>query len=101
MHSTSGFGREVMGRMPRMTAEWRCIRETAAGTVVFRQAGLVSLAVIGMAGEDLLGAVELFQEHATHQEVRPGQRPQRQDRVGALDHRGTEALSAADRKGDR
>ena len=36
-----------------------------------------SLAVIGEAGEDLLGAVELLQEHAAHEEVRPGQRAQR------------------------
>ena len=36
-----------------------------------------SLAMIGMAGENLLGAVELLQEHAAHQEVRPGQRAQR------------------------
>ena len=38
--------------MPRMTAEWRCIRETAAGAVVFRRNFLVDLdSAVERAGE--------------------------------------------------
>ena len=35
-----------------------------------------SLPVIGVAGEDLLGAVELFQQHAANEKMRPSHRPQ-------------------------
>jgi hypothetical protein len=54
-----------------------------------------------VAGEDLLRAVELFEQHAAHQQMRPGHRTQRQHRVGALDDRTAEPLGAADREGER
>ena len=55
--------------------------------------------MIGMAGVDLLRPVELLQQHAAHEEVRPGHRAQRDDRIGAVDNPGSEPLGAADRKG--
>jgi hypothetical protein len=54
--------------------------------------------MIRMAGEDLLGAVELLQQQAAHQEMRPGHRAQRYDRVGAIDHGLPEPVRAADRE---
>ena len=56
--------------------------------------------MIGMAGVDLLRPVELLQQHAAHEEVRPGHRAQRDDRVGALEDRGREPFRAADREGE-
>ncbi len=56
--------------------------------------------MIGMAGVDLLRPVELLQQHAAHEEVRPGHRAQRDDRIGVLDDRGSEPLGAADREGE-
>jgi hypothetical protein len=56
--------------------------------------------MIRVAGEDLLRAVELFQQHAAHQQMRPSHRAQRQHRVGALDNRAAEPLGAADREGE-
>jgi hypothetical protein len=53
-----------------------------------------------MAGEDLLGAVKLLQQHAARQEMRPGHPAKRQCRVGAVEDFGTEAVGAADRKGE-
>ena len=53
-----------------------------------------------MAGEDLLRAVQLFEQHAAHQQVRPGHRSEREHRVGALDDGGPEPVGAADREGD-
>jgi hypothetical protein len=52
-----------------------------------------------MAGEDLLGAVELFEQHAPDQQVRPSHRAQRQDRLGAVEDRRGETIGAADREG--
>src|SRR5580700_592223 len=52
-----------------------------------------------MAGEDLLRPVELLQQHAADEEMRPGHHTQRQHRVGALDNGGPEPLGTADREG--
>ncbi len=54
-----------------------------------------------MAGVDLLGAVELFEEHAAREQMRPGHPAERDDRIGVLDNPGREALGAADRKGEQ
>jgi hypothetical protein len=59
-----------------------------------------SFSVIGMAGEHLLGAVKLLQQHAARQKMRPGHLAKRQYRVGAVEDFGTEAVGAADRKGE-
>ena len=56
--------------------------------------------MIGMTGVDLLRPVELLQQHAAHEEVRPGHRAQRDDRIGVLDDRRSEPLGAADREGE-
>ena len=50
-----------------------------------------SVPVVGVAGEDLLRPVELFEQHAAHQQVRPSHRPEREHRVGAVDDGGRRA----------
>jgi hypothetical protein len=55
--------------------------------------------MIGVAGEDLLSPVELLQEEAAHQEMRPGHRPERHDRVGAIDRGLPQTVRTADREG--
>ena len=57
--------------------------------------------MIGVSGEDLLGAVELFQQHPAHQQMRPGHRAERQHPVGARDELSIEPLGPTDRKGER
>ena len=54
-----------------------------------------------MPGGDAAGAVDLFGQHRPRQLVRPGQAPQRQHRVGALQHRAVQPLGAADEEEDR
>ena len=49
---------------------------------------------------DLLGTVELFEEHAAREQMWPGHAAQRDDRIGALDNRRPEPLGAADREGE-
>ena len=61
---------------------------------------LTSISVIWMAREDLLSAVELFEQHSADEKMRPGHRSQRQNRIGAVKHREIEAFGAADRKGE-
>src|SRR5260370_895908 len=95
MHSTSGLGREVMGREASGGGRAAMYTGTRGGGGGVPEGG-ASPPMMGMTGEDLLGGVELLQQHATHQERRPGQRPQRQARVGALDARGAQPLGAAD-----
>ena len=56
--------------------------------------------MIGVAGEDLLGAVKLFQQQAAHHEMRPSHRAERKNRVGTLDNRWTEPVGAADGEGE-
>jgi hypothetical protein len=53
-----------------------------------------------MPREDLLRPVQLFEQHAAHEQMRPGHRPQRERRVGALDDGAPETVGAADREGD-
>jgi hypothetical protein len=53
-----------------------------------------------MAGEDLLGAVELLEQQASNQEMRPGHRAKRQYRIGAIEDFGTEPVGATDRESD-
>ena len=59
-----------------------------------------SLPVIGVAGEDLLRAVELFQQHAANQKMRPSHRPQRHGRLGMFEDRGAKTLRPADRESE-
>jgi len=72
-----------------------CLEHDSA---ILRRVGLI--AVIGVAGEDLLGAIELLQQKAAGQEVRPGHRAKRQNGVGALDRCLAEPVGAADREGE-
>ena len=55
--------------------------------------------MIRVTGKDLLCAVQLLEQHAAHQQVRPRHRSEREHRGGALDHGGPEPVGAADRKG--
>ena len=56
--------------------------------------------MIGVAGEDLLRPVELFQQHAAAQQMRPGHRAQGQHLIGPVDDGGPEPLGAANREGE-
>src|SRR5215831_334575 len=56
-------------------------------------------AVIRMASQYLLGAIELFEQHPSDQQMRPGHRAKRQDYVGAVEHPRVETLGATDREG--
>jgi hypothetical protein len=56
--------------------------------------------VIGVAGEDLLGAIELLEQQATHQKMWPGHWAKRQYRIGTVKDFGAETFGAADRKGE-
>ena len=47
---------------------------------------------------NLLRPVELFEQHAADEEMRPSHRPQRQYRRGAVEDSGPEPLGTADRK---
>jgi hypothetical protein len=82
--------------MPRGTAGARCIRETAAIQVVLPHGG--SGAVIRVAGEDLLRAVQLLQQHRADEQVRPGHCTERQDRIGLVENGLTEPVGAANRE---
>ena len=47
-------------------------------------------AMLGMAGENTLGPIQLFGQHDPHQAVRPCHRPQRDQRRRAIQHAGRE-----------
>lgn len=51
-----------------------------------------------MASEDLLCAVELFEQHASDQQMRPGHRAEREDHVCTVENCPVEAIGPADRK---
>jgi len=57
--------------------------------------------MVGMPGENLLGAVELFQKHAAGKEVRPGHRAERNNRVGPFDDHRSKSFRATDRERQR
>ena len=58
-------------------------------------------AVVGMAGADRLRAEELLRQEGAHQQVRPGQRPERQAVLGGGQHGRVEPFGAADREAGR
>ena len=84
--------------LPRRTAVARCIRETASFPVVLPHGR--SVTVIRVAGEDLLGAVELFQQHCADEKVGPGHRTQGENCIGLVENRFAQPFGAADREGD-
>jgi hypothetical protein len=53
-----------------------------------------------MPSKDLLGAIELLQQHAANQEMRPRHPPERQCRGGAVEDRGAQTIGSADREGE-
>jgi hypothetical protein len=53
-----------------------------------------------MAGENLLCAVELFEEQASDQQMRPGHRPEREGHIGPVEDCRVETISAAYREGE-
>src|SRR5690242_11136426 len=61
-------------------------------------AGPGSVPVIGMAGEDLLRPVQLLEQHAAHQQMRPGHLAERKHRVGTGDDGAAETVGPADRE---
>ena len=85
--------------LPRRTAGARCIRETASLPVVLPHGS--SVAVVRVTGEDLLRAVELFQQHRADEEMRPGHRAEGENCIGVVENRLAEPFRAADREGDR
>ena len=42
--------------------------------------------MIGVTGENLLSAIELFEQHPSDQQMGPGQRPKREDYLGAVEN---------------
>ena len=58
-------------------------------------------AVVGVAGGDRLGAEELFGQHHADEHVRPGERAQAEQVVGAREDRAVQALGATDEEGER
>ena len=60
----------------------------------------MSFPVVRMSGEDLLGTVELLEQQAAHQQMRPRHRAERHYRLGAVENFGAETIGAADREGE-
>src|SRR5580765_2914975 len=56
-------------------------------------------AVIGVAGQQLLGAIDLFGEHGAGQQVRPGHGAEGHDQRGFPQQRLAMAVGAADQEG--
>ena len=56
--------------------------------------------VVGMAGDDLLGAVDLFQQHGAHHHVWPGHGAEGDDAPRPLDDTVVQPLGAADHEGE-
>src|SRR5262249_18519788 len=84
------------------TAIYRGAQETERKGRTRDRAMLTSLVpMIRVAGEDLLRAVQLFEQHAAHHQMRPGHRAERDGRVGAGKDRLAESVGAADREGER
>ena len=57
--------------------------------------------MVRVPGRDLLGAVDLFQEHCPGEAVRPGHRAERDHPIGAREDPFAQSFGAADRKGER
>jgi hypothetical protein len=72
-----------------------CIRETRTGEIAFP----ILIPVVGVTGEDLLRAVKLFEQHPANEQVRPCHRPERHDRVGAIEDRRAEPFGATNSEG--
>jgi hypothetical protein len=51
-------------------------------------------------GEDLLGAIELLEQHPTDEQMRPCHRPERHNRVGAIEDHGVEPFGATNSEGE-
>jgi hypothetical protein len=66
----------------------------------FRDSVPHSISVVGMTGEDLLGPIELLEQHAADEQMRPCHWSERQDRMGAVEDGGVEPIGAADGKGE-
>jgi hypothetical protein len=49
-----------------------------------------------VAGEDLLSAIELLEQHAADKQMRPSHRAERQDRFGAAQYRCIQTIRSAD-----
>ena len=52
-----------------------------------------------MTGEDLLRTIELLQQHATDEQMRPCHGSERCDRMGTVENGGTEPVGTADGEG--
>lgn len=72
-----------------------CIRETRCTEIAFP----TLTPVVGVPGEDLLGAIELLEQHAAGEQMRPCHRSERHDCMGATKDRGVEPIHAADGEG--
>src|SRR5207245_2558489 len=57
-------------------------------------------AVVGLAANDAVGAVELFEDNKTSEAVRQRQATERPDEVGATDELARQTVGAADRESD-
>jgi len=57
--------------------------------------------MIGVTRENLLSAIELFEQHPSYQQMGPGQRPKREGYIVAIENLRVEAIGAADDETDR
>ena len=56
--------------------------------------------MVGVAGEDRAGAIELFGEQHPHHPARPGHRTERKDHLGLREHARRETVRPTDQKDD-
>ena len=59
---------------------------------------ILSVAVVGVAGDDRGGPEQLFGQHRPDQQVRPGRLAERQQKIGALEGRRIVAVGRADQE---
>ena len=72
-----------------------CIRETRTGEIAFP----ILIPVVGVTGEDLLGAIKLLEQHPADEQMRPCHRPERHNRVSAIKDHGVEPFGATNGEG--
>ena len=56
--------------------------------------------MIGVAGKNSAGTIELFEQHDAHELMRPGRRTEGESKPGALAQAGSKAVGAADDEAD-
>src|SRR5579863_4839386 len=103
----AGFGGQGAGTafqmVDRRSVGHRCLRAKMFGNgTISRTASFPrsvkakgSFAMIGMAGENLLAAIDLLEQHAAHKKMRPCHGPERYCEFGLVEHGIAEPVGAA------